>query len=362
MTPSHALIQDLSGALNRTTADARGNMLRRLTDLFLTRAEALADDHIALFDLVMARLVGMVERHALIRLGLQLAAHPGAPLQTIALLGHSDDLAVAGPVLERSPRLGDDVLIAIAGSKSQGHLAAIAVRPRLSEGVTDVVVEHADLAVTRKVTANAGALFSAIGLGLVVGRAHGDEELAVLVASRSDVPDEVLAGLLRSATEAVRRRVARCDAPGVRTRYNQAMSALSRQRATPPASAPAAAPAVPGPSPASPDRLRLLCEKARLGRRGDVIDELAAITEVPVGTVRALVRQGSGQSLMMLCKAAGLAWPDAKGVLAATVGTAGDQRQTFDLYADLTPEAAQRAVRFIRLRKAPAPSGFRRLL
>ncbi|RAI39326.1 DUF2336 domain-containing protein [Rhodoplanes roseus] len=359
MAASNALLLELPAVLSQGSPDTRGEILRRLTDLFLAQASAFGEEHVALFDTVMEQIVGTVERHSLIRLGLQLAPLVNAPVKTIMLLGQSDDIAVAGPVLERSKRISDEVLVGIAGTKTQAHLAAIAVRLVLSEAVTDAVVQRSDLDVTRKITANFGARFSETGFRTIAGRAHLDESLALLVAGRSDVPSEVFRDLVRNATDEVRRGLARCDVPGVRTRLDQAVAAIGTQllHARRKAEAPGATAASP-----APDKLKALCEKARAGKRGDVIDELAVIAEVPVVAIKNLIKQGSEDGLLILCKVAGLAWPDAKAVLLATTGSAGDPRTAFGTYSGLTAETAQRVVRFVRLRKSATPAEIRRLM
>jgi uncharacterized protein (DUF2336 family) len=205
----HALIADLPLVLSQGTPATRSEILRRLTELFLTQADSFQDDHVAVFDQVLELMVEAVERHALIRLGLQLAPLANAPLKTLARLGQSDDIAVAAPVLERSIRLTDTLLVDVAGTKGQPHLAAIAVRTVLSVMVTDVVVERGDIEVTRKITANGGASFSETGFRTIASRAHLDEALALLFAGRGDVPAEVFRDMLRNATDDVRRRLAR---------------------------------------------------------------------------------------------------------------------------------------------------------
>ncbi|MFD2183845.1 DUF2336 domain-containing protein [Rhodoplanes azumiensis] len=355
----NTLLADLPALLDQGTPETRGEILRRLTDLFLTQAGGFRDEHVALFDAVLKLIVGSVERHALIRLGLQLAPLPNAPLDTIAWLCRSDDIAVAGPVLERSTRLPDPVLADIATTKPQTHLAAIAVRRALSVVVTDALIDRADLDVTRKVTANRGAHFSETGFRTIAGRAHLDESLAVLVANRGDVPAEVFRDLVKNATDEVRRRLARCDEPGVRQRLDQAMAACGNHLLH--ARRKAEAPGTTVASPA-PDKLKALCDKARAGKRSDVIDAIADITEVPEAAIKSLIKQGSEEGMLILCKVAGLAWPDTKAVLLAATGAAGDPRTAFGTFSGLTPETAQRVVRFIRLRKVATPAEIRKMM
>jgi hypothetical protein len=65
---------------------------------------------------------------------------------------------------------------------------------------------------------------------------------------------------------------------------------------------------------------------------------------------------------LILCKVAGLNWPDARAVLVGATGATDKSRTTFDSYSSLTAESAQRVVRFIRLRRSATPAEIQRLL
>ena len=63
---------------------------------------------------------------------------------------------VAGTVLVNSQQLSDDDLVENAKTKSQQHLLCIAQRLKLSEAVTDVLVDRGDNKVVRTVARNRG--------------------------------------------------------------------------------------------------------------------------------------------------------------------------------------------------------------
>lgn len=359
MTSSAILIEELSSALTDGSAERRSEMLRQVTDLFLANTEALGEEHVGLFDDVMLQLVETVERCALIRLGLQLASVRNAPPDTIGRLARHDDIGISGPVLERSPQVSDALLVEVARDKGQAHLAAIAAREHLSEVVTDIVVERGDIEVTRRVTGNIGARFSDTGLRTIAARAHADGELAELLAGRSDVPADLFCDMVRDATDIVRHRLAASAHPAVRTRLDHAVAAIGTQLVQARLHAARHGPSVR----IDPDGLKVrLCEHARLRQRGPVIEDLAAVADVPVVAVRNLIRQRSADALLILCKAAGLGWSDAKAVLETTLGEPDDPRTAFQHYIGLTAETAQRVVRFIKLRKSASRSELDRLL
>jgi uncharacterized protein (DUF2336 family) len=193
MTPhAELLIAQFDAALGRVSGAEQLAIQRQLTDLFLHGAASFSERQVAVFNGIMSRLIERVDRRGLIDLSLRLAPADHAPINVIGRLSTSDDIAVAGPVLEKSNVLTDEDLVAVAKTKSQDHLAAIAGRVRINEIVTDVLVERGNGEVARKVVTNPGARFSEIGFVKVVHDAGGDEALAAALALRKDVPAELL--------------------------------------------------------------------------------------------------------------------------------------------------------------------------
>ena len=75
--------------------------------------------------------------------------------------------------------------------KSQRHLAAIAGRAKISETVTDILVERGNPEVAHIVIANLGACISELGFVKLINRCKSDESLAAAIAKRPDIPPEL---------------------------------------------------------------------------------------------------------------------------------------------------------------------------
>ena len=90
----------------------------------------------------------------------RLSVLANAPRGLVGQLAHDDEIAIAGPLLRRSPVIDEKMLIEIASMKGQGHLLAMAERPTLSTDLTDVIVARGDRDVVRRAAGNAGAAFS----------------------------------------------------------------------------------------------------------------------------------------------------------------------------------------------------------
>lgn len=168
------------------SSDSRRQLLNAVTDLFLLDEEPteLAKAH-----------YGEIAVHSLSHLESadrkgyadQVAAVPSLPREVAVTLASDADSDVARLVLKLSPVLSDSDLAAIAVSQSQAHLIAIAERARLSEGLTDILVQRGDRDVLQTVSANEGASFSEGGFDRLLQRGGDDAIVAGALARRSDL-------------------------------------------------------------------------------------------------------------------------------------------------------------------------------
>ena len=187
------LIVELDTVLSRATATWRNTTLRRLADLFLVDAQAYSDDQVAVFDDVMCRLIDKADRRTLADLSTRLAQVQNAPVRVVATLARNLDIAIAGPLLEKSNVLTDADLIEIADreKKEPGALALIAARVQLSEPVTDVLVRRGNAALARKLIDRVDAPLSESSFARLVTSVENDKDLATAIAKREDLPAEL---------------------------------------------------------------------------------------------------------------------------------------------------------------------------
>lgn len=190
MSESRVLLAELDSTLQRVSSAQHLTMLRGVTDLFLNGADAFADEHVAVFDDVINRLLDKADRQALAELSNRLVAVENGPMNVIDRLARHEDVAVAGPVLQKA-KVKDQTLAEVAGTRGEKHLVAIASRPQLSEAVTEVLVGRCTVETARKVTENKGASLSEVGFVKLINRAKGDKALAAAIESRTDLPPEL---------------------------------------------------------------------------------------------------------------------------------------------------------------------------
>jgi uncharacterized protein (DUF2336 family) len=192
LTPQ-ALLAELDTTLPPVEESWRSTVLRKITDLFLSGADLYNDQHVALFDAVMSRLLPGLDRDDIAELGNRLAGIANAPLNVLASLARHLDILVCGPVLEQAKALPDKVLAEAADRDrvDPNILAKIAARPRLGESVTDVLLKRGGLPLQRKILDNPDARISEGGFARVIMGLDGDKELAQAVAARNDLPPEL---------------------------------------------------------------------------------------------------------------------------------------------------------------------------
>ena len=247
-TMSQTLIDELEDAITKQNLRQRATVMRRVTDLFIVNSTGFSEEHIAMFDDVMSRLVVAIDKSARAEFGNLLARHGNAPLQTTRILALDDEIAVAGPILSQSQCLDDETLVAGAKTKSQEHLLAISQRSSISEAVTDVLVERGNADVVVNTAANAGAKFSEFGCSTLVARSGEDKAIALRVWLRRDIPRHHLLALFASASEEVQRELEVADRQKVQL-YRYMVAQAKNQI-----------------SDANPRRLRKLCNGAALYR------------------------------------------------------------------------------------------------
>jgi len=352
MLQDHPLFVELEATLTHGQGSQRFTILRRMTDLFLAGSNSYTEEHVAIFDELIGRLIEKIERQALVELSGRLAPVDRAPVNVIGRLSRDEDIGISGPILEQSNVLTDHDLVEIAKTRSQAHLSAIAGRKRIGEPVTDVLIVRGNSEVAHKVTANAGARFSRFGLARAVQRAEADETLAVAVANRMELPPELLELLVRKATTAVKERLLANARPEMKARITRVLSEVSSQVAR--AGAPGGAQPR-GKATLLQDRSRtrdLISQCVESRRVEGLIDALAIHCEVPVNAVKNIVQQESDMGMLVLGKASGIGWPDLQGILSVAFPRKfkrpEDVQALFADFRKLTPADAQRSIRFIR--------------
>ena len=350
---SHSLIDQLISTVATGDVQQRLRMLQRVTDLFVAGSRGYSSQQIALFDDVLQQLTADIEVKARAQLAQRLASVKAAPPKLIRRFAFDDEIEVARPVLVHSVQLSDADLVANATTKSQEHLFAIAQRLKLSEAVTDVLVERGDDRVVRRVVSNDGARFSLAGYDRLSIRARNDDEMTLSLGQRSDIPRQYFLKLLETASAAVRAKLEAANpqaAAAVRDTVDDVATAMQRE---------------------TREASRQYSNALRNGKRrfrADAVTEanvhgparaqefertVVALTRLgrfPVDLVeRALIDEGE-EMILILAKAADCSWTTVRELLLMFVAERhmepDDLAQAFERYRKLSQETARKVVDF----------------
>ncbi len=354
---SKSLIDDLEDAIAHTDLRHRAAVMRRLTDLFIMNGAAFSEEHIAMFDEVMSRLVAAIDSSARAEFGDLLATNPNAPAKTSRILALDDEIRVAGPILSHSKAIDEATLIEGAKTKSQDHLYAISLRDTIGEAVTDVLLERGGTEVVRSTAKNPGAKFSDFGHTTLVTRSREDGELALRVWSRSDIPRQHLLSLFAAASEDVQRQLETADRQKVQLyRYlvAQAKSQIQTTMRENSSSYAQARPQVEALHRAGGLNGESLASFAKAEKFDEVTIALSLLCDLPVGHVERAIVHHRADHLMVLAKAIGLSWETTRAILQmrgpAKSVSATEMESNGLSFAKLQQKTAVSAMHFYRLR------------
>ena len=364
---STALIVELESAVKGGSSERRLQMLRQVTDLFLSDADRLNENQIGVFDDVLVRLMEQMETRALAQLGTTLSGSKTAPRETVRQLAYHEEVSVAAPVLTKSARLSEGDLIEIANLRGPQHLLAISHRDSLSEGITDVLLRRGDQQVSHALAKNAGARFSEFGYATLVESSEKDDVLAEKLGLRIDIPLKVLRELLPRASAAVRDRLLKVAPPEMRAKIQEAIRAVVEQIASP-----ALAPED------YTESESMVLALNRAGKLGDqtinrfamqgeynhIIAALSLLNSVKTEAIEPLIGNPRPDGLIVACKAARLNWSTTSMILRNRPHCRPLNKQDFEngreVFDALSLSSAQRTIRFWSARgsarKADAPN------
>jgi uncharacterized protein (DUF2336 family) len=359
MTPQQDLICELEQAVARGSPWRRAETLARVTDLFVVGAAQFSEEQIALFDDVLARLVDTIEVAALAELARRLAIVPNAPRNVVRTLACVDEIAVAGPLLTHSERLDEVDLIRTAQSKSQDHLLAMSRRKALPQVLTDILVERGNAIVVRSTATNGGARFSSFGYERLIGHSTADDELALVVAGRPDLPRHLFLHLVAKASDTVRTRLQALN-PQVSGEIKTIVAEIagriqnkferSDRDYTPVL--------------ALVDYLhkdgRLTEREVRAfaiaGQFEQMTAALSILGELPIAAVEHALLQERAEMVLVIAKAVGFSWSTVKAVLTARAAARGIASNEIEhclaSFERLKPSTAQQVLKFHRSRSA----------
>ncbi len=343
------------------SSGARAALLRDLADLYLAQPNALSDKARTGFDAVMAQLCSQADPATRRAVAARIMDAPAAPKQLMVQLVRSE-IDIAAPLLRHALTLSDDELIAVIDEAEPERLAAIAARKRLSARLVDRLIASGDDGAMAALVGNHGAALSPGAMRRLLAAARRDPALQRPLTLRYDLPANLLIRMFFFISPALRQdllaRAGMIDQALVCEAIDSTREALL--------------------SPAADDggeqaeARAVLMEKAASGRIDEALliallnageaamAELAFayIAGIDAEDARAIFKDASLETLAVACRASSLS-RDMFAALARNItGASGGRLPSdnpraplmLDLYERISPEIAERLMRFWRMR------------
>ncbi len=344
--------------LARTSDSAqRRELLREVTDLFFETSGHRSARENALFDDVLQLVAAEMQEGVLAELAEVFADAADAPAGLMRdLANHSFE--VAKPVLQRSRALDDQTLVQIVNYQSQNHIKAVAERHDVSEAVSDAIVRFGDDTALDALIRNDGAKLSRDSMETAVDRARRSTLLHEAVVTRRDLPLDLLNEMYfvveAHLRDQILQRNATVDPATLDAALAKARERVRKDVGDMGAEAKKAMAFIQSKKNSGELSARLLVSLYREAKQMHFLYGLAEITGVDNDTVADLLKRRDIDALAMICRAANVERPlfVTLAVLACGGDGAMEKAEEFGRMYNAVPiEAAQRAVRFFKVRK-----------
>lgn len=193
------LLTDIESAVRGTGERRRHALLRRTTAMMIDQIADLSDRHLSIFDDVLLSLAYEVEIETRAELSEKLADLHRVPKKTCRALALDDAIRVAKPLIEKSPCLDDETLMAIVTKGDHKILSLVARRRGLPTQIMDYLVERADDVLLIDIAGNDSTPISDRALRILAEHALSNTSLYRIVRTRSDLAMRHVGAMIEAA-------------------------------------------------------------------------------------------------------------------------------------------------------------------
>ncbi|MEE2567341.1 DUF2336 domain-containing protein [Hyphobacterium marinum] len=342
------------------SSDRRRELLRNITDLFFETTPSADSTEHGEFDEVLSRLAMQTAKEARQELSRRFSEAPLAPRGLILQLAR-DAIEVAAPILQKSTVLTEKDMTSLAEDSSQAHLKALSGRDTVPESVSDAIVRRGDDHTVAALVRNEGARLSRSTFEAVTERAESSPVLQAPLVQRENTPPDLLQDLMTvvesNLRDQIMERFDKID-PDVLEDALAASHARLEARMRADSELEQARNFI------NAKKLRrqldgaLLAQLLREKKMAHFCAGLAELAGVDMAAAKRAVEHPSIDPLCLICKAGG--FERSLFVTLAVLRNAGkgdalrDAREYGRIYDALSDRDAQRAIRFMMLRKNAA--------
>jgi uncharacterized protein (DUF2336 family) len=284
---------------------SRSILVAAINDLYSDEEELLTEQDRAIMVDIIRQLIHEVEASVRCTLARRLAERADAPEDLVLTLAN-DEIEVAHPILIRSEVLKDPELIEIVQHRTMEHQVAIATRPKISERVSDALVETDNEEVITALLSNSSASISDSTMGHLVEQSGGITGYQEPLVRRHDLSTEMAKKLYWAVSAALRTHIVAnydLDPADIDEDMEAAVNDAMGKKASPGAQQDATREST---AHISEHDLQVLRGLLRKGEISMFLDKFTSLSKLRLTLVRRLLFEPGGEGLAIACKGIGL--------------------------------------------------------
>jgi uncharacterized protein (DUF2336 family) len=356
-SPRFALLKELS---NQGSSEERRALLRLVTETLDQPARLASETDMAALDQLLSTVAQEYSLEVRTEFARLVAASVNRFCDSAAHFA-MDDIEVAAPVLRHSQTLSEETLLKVVAQKSQQHMLAVTKRASISPTISHALVERGDDDVVRSLLDNRQAQIADATFDVVAQRAGNSSQLQAPLVRRTDVPMDLLHGLYQNVETELRREIMEkfktVSPEELEKAFQRSRSRVTGQYHQPPEDMPAARKRLAALEKAGLVQPPVLVSLMREGPGARTLFKLVCsrLVDVDFDVVDRAIESCDLDTFALLCRGArfdkGLFVTMAVGLDQSARGLANAE-QFGALYDSVPIEAAQRALRFWKVRAA----------
>lgn len=363
MSGETSRLKQLIAVAKEGSSDKRRDLLREITDVFMAAPDRYTSSEMQHFDVILSKVTESVETALRREIAEKLADVPSAPRNLIRQLAH-DEISVAEPILKRSQALSEEDLVRVIRQRGQEHMKAITERRDVPEVVSSELVERGDKEVLVSLAKNRGAKLNNETMEKLVEHSRSIGELQAPMAGRYDLPPQLLTQMYFFVSSALKKEILRRSDMLDPALIDEAVDAsrhkiLTKAVTDAQSDVETARQFVRERIAAGTMNESLLKELIENRRSTEFLLGFSHYVGIDTSTGQRIMQDRSWESLSIACRAAGLERSTFAKIVFGLQRSQDEQQKALrilDLYLKVPQEAAERVMRFWRVRAQASAS------
>jgi uncharacterized protein (DUF2336 family) len=337
------------------SSEKRRELLNDVTDLFFASSQTRSPLESDMFGELMAKVAYELDLSVREDLSARMAAGE-APRRLALALANDDEMSVAAPIIRHSLSLTQDDLISVVEHRSDEHRMIVTGRCDVSEALSAALVSFGSDTVVASLIENETAKVSGGTYDQILERAQANPALNHALVNRKSIPPEYLNQLYARVNTELRATILQRNAAyseaEIATALERAKTKLAVDCGALPDDYHATLAHVEGQTRANNLSAAQLPSLWRDQKMTQFLVSFAALTQLDYHQSQDLFAVKDIDSIAMVCRAAGFerALFVTLAVLVLDETGMGQAKVLGDMYHEVPQEAAQRALRFMKLR------------